>query len=313
MDHETSQNLLRNLVEEVGRHYLGPRRIVRFASAAFFAGGHLLLEDVPGVGKTTLARTLGEVLGVSVQRIQCTPDLLPSDVVGYSIPRGMNGELSFRKGPIFSHIIVVDEINRAAPRTQSAFLEAMEENQVTVEGETYPLLRPFFVIATQNPVEIAGTYPLPESQLDRFDIRLRLGYPQPESEMFLLKRAGRGNTVKARTMLEPNEISGIMEMVDTVKLADSLVEYILKIGLYSRKNEMLALGISPRALISWIRTAKALALVDGRKYVVPEDLHELAPCALAHRMVARQELMGLEYTDTEEILNSIIENVPLPL
>ncbi|MBN2724246.1 MAG: MoxR family ATPase [Deltaproteobacteria bacterium] len=302
-----------NIVDETARHYFGSRNIIKYSIATFFSGGHLLLEDVPGVGKTTLARTIAGVLGLDAGRIQCTPDLLPSDVVGYSVPTGSDGNFQFRKGPVFSNILLVDEINRAAPRTQSAFLEAMEENQVTVEGETRALLKPFFVIATQNPVEIAGTYPLPESQLDRFDMRLLPGYPLPESEMQLLKMTSSEKPHSIQTMVDNDEISQLMTLAKSIKIADSLVEYVLKIGLFSRKSEHLRLGISPRALISWIRIAKALAMVDGRQFVVPEDLHETAFSALAHRMVVRQDYMGLEFSDSSEVLTSIIESVPLPL
>ncbi len=234
-------------MKALGRVYLGPEKLIVKAVAAYLAGGHILLEDVPGVGKTTFARALSQVTGSSISRVQCTPDLLPSDVVGFSIPHGVSGEFTFKKGPIFSNIVLVDEINRAAPRTQSAFLEAMEENQVTVEGDTRPLPIPFLVVATQNPVETAGTFPLPESQMDRFDLRLSLGYPPRDSEIALLTQSRRSvNRQPVDPVLSFEELKVLFKMVDEVTVAESLIDYVHRVGQKSRSHPSLALGISPR-------------------------------------------------------------------
>ncbi|MBU1538081.1 MoxR family ATPase [Myxococcota bacterium] len=282
--------------------------------AAFLAGGHILLEDVPGVGKTTLAKALAQVTGGTISRIQCTPDLLPSDVVGFSIPIGITGEFSFKKGPIFSNVVLVDEINRAAPRTQSAFLEAMEESQVTVEGETRSLPEPFMLIATQNPVETAGTYPLPESQMDRFDVRLTLGYPQREGEIRLLTHSSKSHGKKPVEQVYGQELTGdILQLVESVTVAESLIDYVYRVGEKSRSHASVNLGISPRGLISWVRVSKAYALLMERDYAIPEDFHEMAYAALAHRLVAKTEHLGLVVQDPSEILKEILQSVQLPL
>jgi len=309
------------LVSAVSADYLGPRQVVEFSVAALLARGHLLLEDVPGVGKTTLARSLAGALGLKVARVQCTPDLLPSDVIGYSLP--LAGDLTFRPGPIFSNVVLVDEINRAAPRTQSAFLEAMEEHQVTAEGETRPLPRPFFVIATQNPIEIAGTYPLPESQLDRFHLRLRLGYPSRGAELTLLQRAdprnGSGDPQKNSSGLAPGGVLGLNDLeqiwaaVAQVACSDSLLQYLIEVGAASRQHASLRIGVSPRGLLNWKDLGRAVAFVRGRDFVLPDDLLDLAPAALAHRLLPNVEHRGLVALDPQEILEEILKTVPLPL
>ena len=315
------------LISAVSADYLGPRQVVEFAVAALLARGHLLLEDVPGVGKTTLARSLAGALGLKVARVQCTPDLLPSDVIGYSLP--LSGDLTFRPGPIFSNVVLVDEINRAAPRTQSAFLEAMEEHQVTAEGETRPLPRPFFVIATQNPIEIAGTYPLPESQLDRFHLRLRLGYPARGAELTLLQRAdprngsgdprnGSGAPLKsagtgAGAVLGMDDLDQLWAAVGEVACSDNLLQYLIEVGAASRQHASLRIGISPRGLLNWKDLGRAVAFVRGRDFVLPDDLLDLAPAALAHRLLPNVEHRGLVALDPQEILEEILKTVPLPL
>lgn len=298
-----------SLIQAISSVYLGPRPVVEFAVAALFARGHLLLEDVPGVGKTTLARSLANALGLKVARIQCTPDLLPSDVIGYSLP--LSGDFTFRPGPIFSNVVLVDEINRAAPRTQSAFLEAMEENQVTAEGETRPLPRPFFVIATQNPIEIAGTYPLPESQLDRFHLRLKMGYPSRAAEMNLLLQG----SMRPQTgpVLRPQDLELIWSAVSSVSCSDNLLQYLLEVGAASRQHTSLRIGISPRGLLNWKSLGQAIAFVRGRDFVLPDDLLDLAPAALTHRLLPNVEHRGLVALDPQEILDEILKSVPLPL
>lgn len=305
-----------NLIQAVSSSYLGPRRVVEFSAAALFARGHVLLEDVPGVGKTTLARALAGALGLKVARVQCTPDLLPSDVIGFSLP--LSGDLTFRKGPIFSNVVLVDEINRAAPRTQSAFLEAMEENQVTVEGETRSLPRPFFVIATQNPIEIAGTYPLPESQLDRFHLRLKLGYPTRAAELELLQRAdprdGSGEPNPGRgPVLGLQALEDVWAAVKNVACSDNLLQYLLEVGAASRQHASLRIGISPRGLLNWKDLGRSLAFVRGRDFVLPDDLLDLAPAALTHRLLPNVEHRGLVALDPQELLDEILKSVPLPL
>ena len=295
------------IIDAICEVYLGPRQAVEFCVAALLARGHLLLEDVPGVGKTTLARQLAQKLGLSWARIQCTPDLLPSDVVGFSLP--LAGDYTFRPGPIFANLVLVDEINRAAPRTQSAFLEAMEENQVTIEGQTRPLPRPFFVVATQNPIEIAGTFPLPESQLDRFSMCLRLGYPTRAAEIKLLSQT-REQTMSETTHMD---LKPLWNSVDHVMCSEPLLQYILDVGEASRKHVSLRLGLSPRALISWKKLACALAFIRGRNYVLPEDLTDLAGPALQHRLLPNLEHRGLVALDPATILQEILQSVPLPL
>jgi len=310
----TLRRIPRKLAGALSTVYLGPEKVIHKAVAAFLAGGHILLEDVPGVGKTTLAKALAQAIGGSISRIQCTPDLLPSDVVGFSLPNGLSGEFSFKKGPIFSNVVLVDEINRAAPRTQSAFLEAMEESQVTVEGETRRVPAPFMLIATQNPVETAGTYPLPESQMDRFDLRLTLGYPHRDGELRLLTHGSRGYGKKGVERVIPEDLSStILQLVDQVTVADSLIDYVYRVGERSRNHPSVNLGISPRGLISWVRVSKAHALLMDRDYAIPEDLHEMAYAALAHRLVAKKEHLGLVVQDPAEILREILQNVQLPL
>lgn len=299
---------MQRILDAVCAVYLGPRQAVEFCMAALLARGHLLLEDVPGVGKTTLARQLAHQLGLSWARIQCTPDLLPSDVLGFSLP--LSGDYTFRPGPVFTNVVLVDEINRAAPRTQSAFLEAMEENQVTVEGQTRPLPRPFFVIATQNPIEIAGTFPLPESQLDRFSMCLHLGYPTRAAEMRLLAETGAAPPDGPPACAD---LTPLWEAVDRVVCSEPLLQYILDVGEASRRHVSLRLGLSPRALIGWKKLASALAFIRGRNYVMPEDLTDLAGPALQHRLLPNVEHRGLVSLEPPSILQEILSSVALPL
>jgi MoxR-like ATPase len=283
------------------------------------ARGHLLIEDVPGVGKTTLAQALAKSFHCSFQRIQFTSDLLPSDVLGVSVYNPESREFEFRSGPIFANVVLADEINRTTPRTQSALLEAMNEAQVSIDGKTLTLPQPFLVIATQNPVEHHGTYPLPESQLDRFLMRIKMGYPSPETEREILrKRVGilGENPLDA---LEPvADVSEVLSMQDTVaqiKVDSSLHDYALDIVNRTRTSELLALGVSPRGTLMLQRAAQARAFLDGRDYCLPDDFKQLAVPVFSHRVVASSRHASLQKKSetTESVLRDIVESVPVPL
>jgi MoxR-like ATPase len=294
----------------------GQNETVRLALVALLARGHLLIEGVPGVGKTTLAQALARALDCSFQRIQFTSDMLPSDVLGISIYASAEQRFEFRKGPVFTHILLADEINRTTPKTQSALLEAMNEGQVTIDSHSYPLPQPFLVIATQNPVEHHGTYPLPESQMDRFLIRARMGYPEAESERQILRsEAGAARLEDVRPVLTAAEVLALQQEVTQVQVDDSLVTYALEIVRRTRKSEYLSLGASPRGSLMLYRAAQALAFLDGRIFATPEDFKSLAIPLLAHRVVcnARYASTRKASEQADEILADIVETVPVPL
>jgi MoxR-like ATPase len=278
---------LTELVNAVERVFHGKREVVRFAVAALLARGHILFEDIPGVGKTTLARSLAASLGLNFRRIQFTSDLLPADVLGVSLYNPQTGGFETRPGPIFTNIVVADEINRAPPRTQSGLLEAMQEGRVTIDEETHDLPRPFLVMATQNPLEHHGTYPLPESQLDRFLMRLTIGYPDETAErQILLESVSGSDTVdELQPVLNPGAVLALQERVDRVRTETDVVDYLMRVIAATREHADLRLGASPRAGIGLFRAARALALVDGRDYLVPDDVARMAPVCLAHRVV----------------------------
>jgi len=292
-------------VESVVR---GKGRAIRLVFASLLARGHVLVEDQPGVGKTTLALATARTVGLSFQRIQFTSDLLPADILGASLPDPQTGEFRFQKGPIFAHVLLADEINRATPRTQSALLEAMAEGQVTVEGRTFPLPRPFFVMATQNPVDAAGTFPLPHSQMDRFLVRLHLGYPDPQAELEILQM---GNPMeKARTLrpvLSADDVIALQDQTSRVRVEESLLHYATRVAQALREDPRLAVGLSTRGVIQWVALARAWALLEGRNYVIPEDLRDLAPFVLLHR------LLGVEGEALPYILGETLERIPLPI
>ena len=290
----------------------GKAEAVRLALTVLLAEGHVLIEDVPGVGKTMLAKALARSTDCSVRRIQFTPDLLPSDITGVSAYNQERREFEFKPGPVFANIVVGDEINRASPKTQSALLECMEERQVTVDGTTYPLAPPFMVIATQNPIEMEGTYPLPEAQRDRFTARISMGYPSPESELAMLDTHGSSSPLEE---LEPvaraEDMRELIAAVRKVHVADALKQYVIKLVTATRSTPELRLGASPRATLHLLRASRARAALDGRDFVIPDDVQALALPVLAHRLLPSAEALVARQLP-EQVLAAIVGQVPLP-
>lgn len=304
---------LQNAIETVIR---GKSEAVRLAIVTLIAGGHLLVEDVPGVGKTTLAHALARALDCSFQRIQFTSDLLPSDVIGLSIYDQRGGVFEWKPGPVFANVVLADEINRTTPKTQSALLEAMAERHVTVEGVTHNLPAPFIVLATQNPIEHHGTYPLPESQLDRFMLRLRIGYPEPADEQRILRdREHSDPLTKLKPVMTSHEVTELQQAVAAVSVDDSLVGYLMRIVAATRHSEMLDLGVSPRATLSLFRAAQALALCEERSYCIPDDIKRLVVPVFAHRIVVSSRFSSSlrRSEEAEAVLNEILKTVSVPL
>jgi len=293
----------------------GKPEVVRLSTVCLLARGHLLIEDVPGVGKTTLAQAMARAVHSSFHRLQFTSDMLPSDVLGVTIYNAHSQEFEFKAGPIFTNFLLADEINRATPKTQSALLEAMNEMQVTIEGRPHPLEQPFMVLATQNPVEHHGTYPLPESQLDRFLMRIRIGYPDREAEREIVRSLGGGQGEEARIVLSSAELLQLQEQVGQVGVDASLVDYMLAIVEKTRSHESLALGVSPRGAQALYRAAQALALVEGRDYVIPDDIKRLVVPVFAHRVAInpRASLAQRSTELAERILQEIMTLVEVPL
>jgi MoxR-like ATPase len=294
----------------------GNDEVVRMAMVAVLARGHLLIEGVPGVGKTTLAHTMARTLDCSFQRIQFTSDMLPSDLLGISVYSATEQQFEFKAGPVFTNILLADEINRTTPKTQSALLEAMNEGQVTMDGHSHPLPQPFIVLATQNPVEHHGTYPLPESQLDRFLVRVRMGYPHAENEREILRsEAGAARLDEVRPAASGADVIAMQDEVTQVKVDDSLVDYALAIVNRTRESESLALGVSPRGSIMLYRAAQAMAYLDGRKFCTPEDFKALAVPIFSHRVVinARYSSTLKKSEQSETIIRDIIQSIPVPV
>jgi MoxR-like ATPase len=294
----------------------GKDDVVRLALVAILARGHLLIEGVPGVGKTTLAHALARSIDCEFRRLQFTSDMLPSDVLGISVYSTAEERFEFKRGPIFTNILLADEINRTTPKTQSALLEAMNERQVTVEGYPHPLPNPFLVVATQNPVEHHGTYPLPESQLDRFLIRARMGYPESGSEREILRgQAGAARLEELRPVLTGEEVVELQNEVSTVRVEDSLIDYTLAIVERTRQHEQLSLGVSPRGSLMLYHAAQAMAFLEGRNYCIPDDFKKLTVPTFAHRLV-----ISARYTSTlkraeqcEQILREVVDSIPIPV
>jgi len=297
------------LVNEVGRVLLGKDEKIKLALACLLADGHLLIEDLPGMGKTTLSHALAKVLGLHYNRVQFTSDMLPADILGVSIFDTQQQQFTFHKGAIFTQVLLADEINRTTPKTQSALLESMEERQVTCEGKTYSLPQPFFVIATQNPFSQMGTYPLPESQLDRFLMRISLGYPDAETEKLLFKGGdSRDQLAHLRVCLTPEKIPDIKLAINAVKVSDSLVDYLQRLVHYTRTSDDIVVGLSPRGAMALLKAAKTWAFMHERAYVVPEDVQYLFSAVVAHRIIAKGSVQHLAQ---ENVTKKILMSVPV--
>jgi MoxR-like ATPase len=306
------RDAIKGIVANVEQVVLDKRPVIKHALSAILAGGHVLLEDVPGVAKTILVRALAISTGCDFTRVQCTPDLLPTDVSGVSVFNPKTQEFEFRKGPIFTQIIVADEINRATPRTQSALLEAMAEGQVSVDGTTYPLEQPFIVFATQNPVEHEGTFPLPEAQLDRFMMRLSIGYPSMQAEHAMLERMRVAHPIESlKPVATPATIMRMQAGIREIHVHEKVREYIIRIIMRSRDSTHLSLGGSPRASMALFRASQALAAVEGRSYVLPDDVKHLAPTVLQHRLILNPE-SRLRRVTVQSVLRDILSEVPVP-
>jgi MoxR-like ATPase len=307
---EPARVQLDRAVEGLGSIILGKERQIRLSLACLLARGHLLIEDLPGVGKTTLAHALAATLGLAYQRIQFTSDLLPADITGVSVFEPERGQFRFHRGPVFAQLVLADEVNRATPKAQSALLEAMEEHQVTADGQTYPLTEPFFVIATQNPVYHVGTFPLPESQLDRFLMRIELGYPEaPLERQLLLGEDRRDLLTVLQPALTPQQLLRLQGQVPAVHASEALLDYVQAVARYTREAPEFEGGISPRALIGLLRGAQAWALMHGHAGVLPEDVQAVLPAVVGHRLVVRED-SGLR--DATGIGQHVLNAVPVP-
>jgi MoxR-like ATPase len=312
IDLDDVASLAARIVGAVERVIQGKPETVRLAVTVMLAEGHVLIEDVPGVGKTMLAKALARAIDCSVRRIQFTPDLLPSDITGVSVYNQDRREFEFKPGAIFSNLVVGDEINRASPKTQSALLECMEERQVTVDGITYPLEPPFMVLATQNPIEMEGTYPLPEAQRDRFTARLAIGYPAPDAELEMIDQHGAGSPLDdLEPVSDALEVSKLIDAVRAVHIADAVRRYAVDLVTATRDARELRLGASPRATLHLLRAGRAAAALDGREFVLPDDLQALAVPVLAHRLLLSAEAQVARRT-TESVVADLVASVPVP-
>jgi len=310
---DDTAHLIALLQQNISRVVLGKADAVRLAVVALLAGEHVLLEDVPGVGKTLVGKAIARSLAGRFHRIQFTPDLLPADITGSSLYNSHTQEFVFSPGPIFANVVLADEINRATPRTQSALLESMSERQVSADGHTHPLPRPFMVIATQNPVEFEGTYPLPESQLDRFLLRIPLGYPEREVELQVLSSHREGEPVDSLApVLDCGQVAALQEAVRQVRMEDSINGYVLDLVQATRRCEELHVGASTRGALALYRAAQAAALVAGRQYVVPDDVKRLAVHVLAHRVIAKGYLHNGPREAVEGLIERLVDDVPVP-
>ncbi|WP_054842347.1 MoxR family ATPase [Vulcanisaeta distributa] len=305
---------IRAVINEITRYFVGDEEVLMKILASIIAGGHVLIEDVPGIGKTFLSKMLAKVLGLRFSRIQFTPDLLPSDIIGTKVWRPDKGNFELVLGPIFANFVLADEVNRAPPKVQSALLEAMQEGQVTIEGETIKLPQPFIVIATQNPIELEGTYPLPEAQLDRFMIRIKLGYPRDEVELLRRRISWRSNdpTPQVRAVLNGDELLLIRDFVESnVTVSDDVMKYIASFNVIRRDPRVLAGPSPPRGLMALMSMGRAMAVIDGRDYVIPDDIKRVVIETLGHRIVLKPEV-ALEGVSGEDIVREYVEKIPIP-
>ncbi|HNQ79984.1 MAG: MoxR family ATPase [Acidobacteriota bacterium] len=303
------------LIANIRKVFVGDPEVVRLVVTALLARGHLLIEDVPGIGKTLLGVALARSIESSFRRIQFTNDLLPSDLLGMSIFNPRESTFSFKPGPIFSHIILADEINRTTPKTQSALLEAMNDLQVTVDGGTYPLPDPFMIIATQNPIEYHGTFPLPEAQLDRFLLRVKIGYPSAENEKEIIRGRDLYHlAARLEPVLNPAEVRALQDQVDGIRVDESLLGYIVSLASETRKTKGIKLGVSPRGSLLLRRAAQAHALTYGRDHILPDDVKRVAAPVLTHRIVIESQSFGLlRIHESDTIIQGVLERVPIPL
>jgi len=309
---EVSRNATR-MLEEISTVIVGKKDVLELLLACVLANGHVLIEDVPGLAKTMMARCLASVMACKFSRIQFTPDLLPADIIGTYVFNQKTGEFYLRKGPIFANIVLGDEINRAPPKTQSALLEAMQEKQVTIEGETHRLEEPFIVIATQNPIEYEGTYPLPAAQLDRFLVRLNIGYPNKEEEIEILKRriSRKSDYFTLTPVVSAEEVVEMQKAIEDVHIEDSVLEYIVDLVRATREASETEVGSSPRGSLALLKLSRALAAIKGRDYVIPDDVKRVAIPALAHRLILRREFWYTNVTQ-ESIVGRLLETVEVP-
>lgn len=305
--------MVNKILDNMNKVIVGKEEVSKLILTAMLAGGHVLIEDVPGVGKTTFANVLARSVDCKFTRIQFTPDTMPGDITGSSVYNYEKHEFEYVEGAIMSNIVLADEINRTSPKTQASLLEAMEEGKVTVDGKTYNLPQPFMVVATQNPVMQRGTYYLPESQLDRFMMKLSVGYPEKSDEIRIVKNMIAGITAQSvENVISAEELINIKKEVDKVDISDSLIEYATECVEKTRKNDRVMLGASPRALIAWVKAAKAYAFIEGRKYVTPDDLKKLASHVLCHRLLLVQS-SSKESAEQKEIVEEILRKVSVPL
>ena len=308
---EESKQKIDQLIQELEKAVIGKRSTIQLMIVALLAGGHVLFEDIPGVGKTLLVKALAKAVQGTFSRVQCTTDLLPSDILGFSVYNSQTKEFEFRPGPIFTAILLADEINRTTPRTQSALLEAMAENHATIDNNTYPLDNHFFVLATQNPIEYEGTYPLPEAQLDRFLFRLQIGYPSFDDELLLLLDKFEKVLDNLNEVLNSYEIEEIKTNVANVFVSPEVASYALQLVSATRSHAAIQLGISPRGSLSFIQAAKAYALIHGRNYVTPKDLQDLVPYVFSHRLIFYDRL--LKEDEKKQIIHTLVAQIPIPV